>query len=114
MAPSPAKKMSRITDNFERALDSQERAVGERLTATVGAVTADALVPEIPNDLSPGAGGMFETQTVEIQMRKSDFGTPPSAGATVTARGKTLKLFSHKENNGIYLVTAGDPAAQLS
>lgn len=106
--------MSRITDNFDRALDAQERACGERLTATVGSVTDDALVPEIPSDLSPGAGGWSEQGTIEIQMRKSDFTTPPAAGASVTARGKTLKVFSHRENNGIYQIIAGDPTAELS
>ncbi len=71
--------MSLVLDGFEGLLDAQEEAFGERMKATVGAVTdKDALVEELTYDEIIAAGGVGESGGFRIQMRKSDFVLTPT------------------------------------
>lgn len=89
--------------------------LGEEIRATVGSVNGRAIITELDLDMEIVPGGEAEGGGYTIQMLMSDFGTAPVKGATVTANGvalgKTLELISHRANNGIYYIVAGNFAA---
>lgn len=106
--------MSAILEAFEGALDAQEEFAGTRYVATVGAVTNKDVIPtEIPFDSIYSSGGQSESGTVEMQMRVSDFGSPPETHDAVSVLSKSLVVLSWRENHGVYLITAGDPTTEV-
>lgn len=114
--------MSDVLDAFEVTLDAQEAFVGERLKATVGSVTnQDALVGEITRDALAVAGGRADTGGFTLQMLRSLFPATREALDTfmdalpiAIAKGAMHRVLSHVEDNGILILTCGDPAEEVT
>jgi hypothetical protein len=103
--------VSALTDAFSDLYEAQTEVCGEEIQATVGAVTADAVVGEARFDQILAAGGTAENGGRTLQMRKSDFITPPVKLAAVVIQDQTLSLLDFRESHGTYLMVCGDPVA---
>lgn len=109
--------MAPVLEALEQAFDGQEEALGQRVTATIGEVTADALVSQIEADILPVPGGTADAGGYTLQMRVSDFETAPAKFEPVQITGRTdanLKVVNVTETGGVYTITVGDPAAENS
>jgi hypothetical protein len=97
---------------FEELLDAQEEVLDERLTVTVGDVeNKDAIVEKLTFDDIVAAGGVAEKGGFRLQVRESDF--PGDLHLRdATARGVTLKVMTEERNNGVLVLTIGDPVAE--
>lgn len=107
--------MSAILDAFEEMLNAQEEAFGYRVLASVGStVNKDCIPTDIPSNHSPVAGGNAEVATMQLQMRVSDFSTPPRERFDSTmCKGKRLTVLSFRETGGVYTIDCGDITAEV-
>ena len=109
--------VNEFTIAFGELLDVQEYALHERKTVTVdGTAGIDAVVEAVPRDEIYIDGGKAEGRTFRLHILASDLGsvepdkfvsvsfTPP--GTSQAFAGEVLAVES---NNGIFLVTVGDP-----
>ena len=100
--------MSPILRAFESLLNAQEKACGERVKASVGSVLSkDVLIGNNAVQQTLIDAGLSDSGTIDLQMRKSDFPSPPTQLDPVQVYGRTLQLLYYSESHGIYRLTAG-------
>jgi len=104
--------MSDFTSAWGELFAAQTESIGSTTQATVGAVTANAVVSELDFDAIIAEGGIGESGGYELQMLVSAFGSRPVKNSAVTVYSDALFVLKVRTNNGIYYITAGDPASQ--
>jgi hypothetical protein len=105
--------MSTITAAFSGLYKAQGASVDAQYEATVAGTTARCVASEINLDEILVPGGTANRGGWLLQMFRSDFAEIPPKFSDVTFQGRSLKVASVNENNGVLYVTAYDPASRI-
>lgn len=104
--------MNEFTEAFAELLEVQAAVVGAK-TATIAGQSVAVFLEEATFDTITVAGGIGENGGFQIMVEASLLTSQPAQFAPVIVAGRTLKNLSLASANGIYTITAGDPATQL-
>ncbi len=101
-----------FTAAFEELLDVQTETTGTSPQVKVGQVTAEAFIEKLTYDEVVVAGGVAESGGFKVMMKVSDFTAKPKRNTPVSFGDISLFIIAPvDENNGIYEITIGHPAA---
>ena len=97
-----------LEDAFEQMLDAQERVSGERKKVVFRAVPIDALIgSQGVNDGPSPVGGVSNSATTSINLRKSDVTLPVGQHETVGLGGVEFDIISYNVLEGSIHLTIG-------
>lgn len=97
---------------FGALLNVQEAVLGVRKKATLGGVEYDAVIGELGFDEALAAGGITENGGFSVQIKASLLPARPADLSEITVEGRAMNVLRVTNANGIYLITAGDPATE--
>jgi hypothetical protein len=110
--------MSEMTTAFSELYAAQTEAIGTAQTVTIGATSGiGAIIEAVPRDLVLIDGGVGEGQIFKIQILASALSNVEPAKYTaisftpVGGSAFSGAVLSVDTNNGIFIITAGDPNA---